>query len=226
MDFEKLVSPITNYLTYSIGFWTGDGDSLSNYSKLEFVEPNALLLCLVGVGLMLVLRYNSMGSIPSDNDPLVGQDPNADTNSVFFFLATSLATPLLLEASFWIVGTRADHDFPVAATFNASFLSFALIAPISGVQTRMNFINSQMVKVGGRVAKLSMFLNLTVALGSLILSALVFDIYRTVLNVPWSILWLPIALAILLVSILAVIAGVFLLHWNQYVEKISKHNDE
>lgn len=223
MDFEKLVSPLTDYLSFAIGFWTNDLSAFDEYLGASEVSAKALLLSLIGIGVGLLLRYMKTGIVPTDAVNPAPSGPKIDANTLVFVTFTGLATPLCLEAAFWILNTREHFSLPPEATFNASFLAFALIAPISALGNRLNSIHGELEKVGGKVAKFSKFLNFAISLIFLYLVLNCFSVFSIVLGIPLRQLWLPliVAFALFLCALLPYIF--FLFFWNKYIlEKTNK----
>ncbi|WP_299617950.1 hypothetical protein [uncultured Tateyamaria sp.] len=217
MDFESLVEPITDYLSFSISFWSGDMTVLEKFAGSENVEPDALLFMLVGIGLMLVIRYSRLNIIPTDTTQVSNVGPKLDSSTLLLFLSTSLLTPLILELSFWLSNTRNGNFVKAGATFNASFLSFALIAPISGVQTRINYVLIEVQKVGGRVAKSALWLNVAIGLATLYPMTFALRVFPEVLNTTWSEIARPILASGIIFIVFVAIIGFYLYHWNKYI---------
>lgn len=217
MDFEKLVAPLTDYLSFAIGFWSNDLSVFDDFVGASEVSARALLLSLIGIGAALLLRYMKTGIVPTDDNEAAPSGPKIDANTVVFVTVTGLATPLCLEAAFWLLDTREHFSPPPEATFNASFLAFSLIAPISGLQNRLSAIHGELQKIGGKVAKLARTFDVLLRLVFLYLILKCFNVFSIVLGIPVRQLWLPIVVSFALLFIAFVPYFFFLFHWNKYI---------
>lgn len=226
MDFEKLVQPISDYLTFSIGFWLGEPEIFANFLSNSSISPKALLFSIVGTTIYLIFRYAKFGIVPVDPDSEAQTGPSIDTNSLLLFIMLGLYTPILIEFSFWTLSTRATLSIGSAYdSFNASFLSAALLLPFSGLAGRVSLITSELKKVGGKVAKLSMLLNIAIAISTIFVSLACFKPVLALHQVSAAEIAGPIFVMILTSLFLFIVLAFFLYHWNKFIilrDKLSK----
>ena len=108
---------------------------------------------------------------------------------------------------------------------NASFLSAALLLPFSGLAGRVSLITSELKKVGGKVAKLSMLLNIAIAISTIYVSLACFKPVLALHQVSAAEIAGPIFVMILTSLFLFIVLAFFLYHWNKFIilrDKLSK----
>lgn len=218
MDFEKFVSPISSYLDFLISFWTGDYTTVHQLGSGNMIEPKAVLLCAVAIGVYLIIRYTGMRIIPADPNPDSGPGPKIDSNSMLLSLVASLATPVAFEISFFLLSSRETMVLGSPySTFNAGFMSAAALYPISAITSRVQSFSVAMQKVGGRPAKFALGIHAFVAIFSLWPIVLCFKPFIIVHDLTPMEFIKPLVTTFVLMAIILAPLSYFLWHWNKYV---------
>ncbi len=217
MDFEKLVDPIIQFLNFYIGFWRGDQTIYDEFIGNKEINANALLLCLIGIGIQLAFRYATIGSVPTDPNARKAAKPSLDTNSVLFRAIVGLTSPLLFELSLWLLGTRDKISAPAEAVFNAFFVVYALLGPISGAQTRLATICAELSKVKGKTASIASAFNICIAALCVWAYWHCFKAIAAILQVPWNTVYPAILLSMFLLFLFLSPGMAALYQWNKFI---------
>lgn len=223
MDVEKLVEPVSRYLSFFLDFWLYCDGCLSSYSHLGTVSSDAFLLFLLGTGFYLVIRYADIKIVDPDPNPDHSGNPSISTNSVLLLFSMNLLSIPIFESSLWLTGARDYAGFgQVYSTINASLLLGAVTQPVTAIQLRLSFITNKVNKTSGWAKWPILVLNTVFGIFVLYLYyQAFFTTFEAVHGVQQSDLWPPTLVSLLASLALTIIFGKALMQWIKYARAAS-----
>lgn len=221
MDVEKLINPITNYLTFFIDFWFYCDGCLKEFAHLQKVSTSALFLTLVGIAIYLIIRYTDLKIVEPDPNPDHGGSPSFSTSTIVLFFFMSLVSAVILEVSFLILDARSKANFgQIYSSLNASFLFGAATMPLSAVQLRLSYITIKIQKTRGWAKWPLLAINTSFGIFYLILIIKsYFRIFSAAHNVRWDDLVGPSILSLIIFLLISLPFLKALWQWIVYVRE-------